>query len=169
MRRRISIRGCVRPSVVRPSLRPSVPSYFQTRTRRILCRVSGLVFLLSIYISSFLSIHISSFLSIHISSFLLFLLSFSSSVYLFVSLLLFLPFLLSFISSLFSLSLSLSFSPLFFPLFFLSLCVSTGLRLLYILLCMPIGKSLSFSDESSVDTYPFRRSALGVKLVSSTP
>ena len=32
MRRRISIRGCVRPS-----------RYFQTRTRRILCRVSGLV------------------------------------------------------------------------------------------------------------------------------
>ena len=50
MRRRISIRGCVRPSVhpsvrqsVRPSVRLSVPSYFQTRTRRILCRVSGLV------------------------------------------------------------------------------------------------------------------------------
>ena len=38
MRRRISIRGCVRWSV-----RPSVPSYFQTGTRRILCRVSGLV------------------------------------------------------------------------------------------------------------------------------
>ena len=36
------------PSVlpsVRPSVRPSVPSYFQTRTRRILCRVSGLVLL----------------------------------------------------------------------------------------------------------------------------
>ena len=42
MRRRISIRGCVRP-LVRRSVRPSVPSYFQTRTRRILCRVSGLV------------------------------------------------------------------------------------------------------------------------------
>ena len=28
---------------VRPSVRPSVPCYFQTRTRRILCRVSGLV------------------------------------------------------------------------------------------------------------------------------
>ena len=39
MRRRISIRGRVRPSVG-----PSVPCYFQTRTRRILCRVSGLVF-----------------------------------------------------------------------------------------------------------------------------
>ena len=38
MRRRISLRGCVRPSV-----HPSIPSYFQTRTRRILCRVSGLV------------------------------------------------------------------------------------------------------------------------------
>ena len=50
MRRRISIRGCVRPSVrpsvrrsVGPSVRPSVPRYFQTRTRRIWCRVSGLV------------------------------------------------------------------------------------------------------------------------------
>ena len=35
------------PSVgpsVRPSVGPSVPRYFQTRTRRILCRVSGLVF-----------------------------------------------------------------------------------------------------------------------------
>ena len=29
---------------VRPSVGPSVPRYFQTRTRRILCRVSGLVF-----------------------------------------------------------------------------------------------------------------------------
>ena len=38
MRRRISIRGYVPPSVG-----PSVPRYFQTRTRRILCRVSGLV------------------------------------------------------------------------------------------------------------------------------
>ena len=28
---------------VRSSVRPSVPSYFQTRTRRILCHVSGLV------------------------------------------------------------------------------------------------------------------------------
>ena len=53
MRRRISIRGCVRPSVrrsvgpsVRPSVRPYVPCYFQTHTRRILCRVSGLVFFL---------------------------------------------------------------------------------------------------------------------------
>ena len=49
MRRCISITGCVRPSVgrsVRPSVGPSVPSYFQTRTRRILCRVSGLVFFL---------------------------------------------------------------------------------------------------------------------------
>ena len=34
----------VRPSV-RRSARPSVPCYFQTRTRRILCRVSGLVIL----------------------------------------------------------------------------------------------------------------------------
>ena len=42
MRRRISIRGRVRPSF-RPSVRPSVPCYFQTRSRRILCRVSGLV------------------------------------------------------------------------------------------------------------------------------
>ena len=42
MRRRISIRGCVRP-LVRRSVRLSVPRYFQTRTRRILCRVSGLV------------------------------------------------------------------------------------------------------------------------------
>ena len=33
----------VRPSVG-PSVGPSVPRYFQTRTRRILCRVSGLVF-----------------------------------------------------------------------------------------------------------------------------
>ena len=32
----------VRPSV-RRSVGPSVPRYFQTRTRRILCRVSGLV------------------------------------------------------------------------------------------------------------------------------
>ena len=39
MRFRISIRGCVRRSVG-----PSVPRYFQTRTRRILCRVSGLVY-----------------------------------------------------------------------------------------------------------------------------
>ena len=42
MRRRISLWGRVRPSV-RRSVRPSVPCYFQTRTRRILCRVSGLV------------------------------------------------------------------------------------------------------------------------------
>ena len=42
MRRRISIRGCVRPSVGQ-SVRRSVPSYFQTRTGRILCRVSSLV------------------------------------------------------------------------------------------------------------------------------
>ena len=37
----------VRPSARRsvgPSVRPSVPCHFQTRTRRILCRVSGLVF-----------------------------------------------------------------------------------------------------------------------------
>merc|ERR1712048_546102 len=50
MRRRISIRGCVHPSV-RPSVRPSVcPVLFSkmksTHTRRILCRVSGLVFLI---------------------------------------------------------------------------------------------------------------------------
>ena len=51
MRRRISIRGCVRPSVrpsVRRSVRPSVcPVLFSkvktTHSRRILCRVSGLV------------------------------------------------------------------------------------------------------------------------------
>ena len=42
MRRRIFIRGCFRPSVG-PSIHPYVPRYFQTRTRRILCRVSGLV------------------------------------------------------------------------------------------------------------------------------
>ena len=30
-------------SSVGPSVRPSVPCYFQTRTRRVLCRVSGLV------------------------------------------------------------------------------------------------------------------------------
>ena len=35
----------VRPSVG-PSVRRSVPRYFQTRTRRILCRVSGLVLFL---------------------------------------------------------------------------------------------------------------------------
>ena len=46
MRRRISIRRCVRPSV-RRFVGPSVPRYFQTHTRRILCRVSGLVFLAS--------------------------------------------------------------------------------------------------------------------------
>ena len=43
MRRRISIRGCVRPSVgpyVRPVLFSKVKS---THTRRILCRVSGIV------------------------------------------------------------------------------------------------------------------------------
>ena len=45
MRRRISIRGRVRPSV-RRSVGPSVPCYFQTPTRRILCRVSGLVYTL---------------------------------------------------------------------------------------------------------------------------
>ena len=53
MRRRISIRGRVRPSVrlsVRPSVGPSVRMshvIFEgeiTHTRRILCRVSGLVF-----------------------------------------------------------------------------------------------------------------------------
>ena len=49
MRRRISIRGCVRPSV-RRSVGPSVcPMLFskveRTHTRRILCRVSGLVLL----------------------------------------------------------------------------------------------------------------------------
>ena len=49
MRRRISIRGRVRPSV-RPSVPPSVPRYFQTRTRRILCRVSSLVFLSLVYV-----------------------------------------------------------------------------------------------------------------------
>ena len=38
----------VRP-LVRPSVRRSVPSYFQTRTRRILCRVSGLVLLTSFF------------------------------------------------------------------------------------------------------------------------
>ena len=48
MRRRISIWGCVRPSV-RPSVRRSVcPVLFSkvktTHARRILCRVSGLVF-----------------------------------------------------------------------------------------------------------------------------
>ena len=51
MRRRISMRGCVRPFVrwsVRRSVGPSVPSYFQTRTRRVLCRVSGLVCLLNV-------------------------------------------------------------------------------------------------------------------------
>ena len=37
-----SVRRSVRPSVG-PPVRPSVPCYFQTRTRRILCRVSGLV------------------------------------------------------------------------------------------------------------------------------
>ena len=36
----------VRPSVG-PSVRRSVPRYFQTRTRRILCRVSGLVTLIA--------------------------------------------------------------------------------------------------------------------------
>ena len=42
MRRRISLRGRVRRSVG-PSVGPSVHRYFQTRTRRILFRVSGLV------------------------------------------------------------------------------------------------------------------------------
>ena len=45
MRRRISIRGRVRPSVG-PSVRPVLFSKVKSRhtTRRILCRVSGLVF-----------------------------------------------------------------------------------------------------------------------------
>ena len=44
MRRRISIRGCVRLSVC-PSVRPVLFSKVKsTNTRRILCRVSGLVF-----------------------------------------------------------------------------------------------------------------------------
>ena len=41
----MSVRPSVRPSVG-PSVGPYVPRYFQTRTRRILCRVSGLVHLL---------------------------------------------------------------------------------------------------------------------------
>ena len=41
---RPSIYPSVRPSVHRP-VRPSFPCYFQTRTRRILCRVSGLILL----------------------------------------------------------------------------------------------------------------------------
>ena len=63
MRRRISIRGCVRPSVgpsVRPSVRPSVcPVLFSkvknTHTRRIFCRVSGLVLCVPINSLSHLS------------------------------------------------------------------------------------------------------------------
>ena len=43
-----SVRQSIRPRSVRPSVRPSVrlsiPNYFRTRTRRILCRASGLVF-----------------------------------------------------------------------------------------------------------------------------
>ena len=47
MRRRISIRGCVRPSVG-PSVRRSVPSYFQTRTRRFLVPFIRPCFFLSV-------------------------------------------------------------------------------------------------------------------------
>ena len=81
MRRRISLRGCVRPSV-RPSVRssvrrsvvPSVPRYFQTRTRRILCRVSGLVLSFFLFFVNF-SHHFALSLSL-----LLFVMSFSPSL-----------------------------------------------------------------------------------------
>ena len=39
---------------VRPSVGPSVPSYFPMRTRRILCRVSGLVIVFTVFFPSFL-------------------------------------------------------------------------------------------------------------------